>query len=289
MMVFRKESLDAEFIRSGFVTIPLLGLKEVDQLTRTNERFSKSGSGFHCTMFNPNSDTRISINKELLNIIAPKLDDVLLNFDALYGNFMVKEPGKESDWFVHQDWSYVDEDSSSSLAVWIPLVDLNEHNGAITVVPGSHRFLNKFRGPGVTDPFEPLHQIIRKKFGKPVYLKAGEAIFWHHRLLHFSPPNLTKEPRTAATVICVPRNQQVYHFWRDPASETQTAKRFPIDADFFMTYEIGKPPQGIECDAVIDSYFPSPDKNQLERFYREATGSKFDILSRISKHIAFFK
>ena len=75
------------------------------------------------------------------------------------------------------------------LAVGVPLDDMDEENGCLLVVPGSHlgpiysHYQDDIFAGAVTDPTFTPESIA------PVVLKAGDISIHHGRLLHASKPN----------------------------------------------------------------------------------------------------
>ena len=272
--LFRDPSLNRTFQEKGFVQTGLLNTVEVSNLRKAYDSLPRpKNDGFHCTMFSPDIDLRKSVDRIIKECLVEKLNSVFLNQKPLYGNFMVKEPGIESDWFVHQDWTYVDENEHSSVAVWVPLTDLTLDNGVICMVPGSHQIKNPVRGPGVRDPWEDVHDNIKKNYHEKVFLKAGEAVIWHHRLVHFSPPNLSNTDRVAATLIYTPANVPVIHFWKDSSQPGTIVNKYAVDSDFFMQYDIVHEPAKVPFLGKSESRFPIIGQERL----RSCCGRFVDI------------
>jgi hypothetical protein len=159
---------------------------------------------------------------------------------------MVKEPGPEGDFPVHQDWTYVDESRFASYAFWIPMQDVTINNGVLHTVSGSHRFITALRGPYVHEPFKQLSESIKTKYAEPVNLKAGEALIWDHRLIHFSLPNVSSGPRMAFTLIAVPKEARTIHCFGLDETRGTTIEKYEVDSDFFLRYTIGKKPEGVK-------------------------------------------
>jgi hypothetical protein len=280
--LFRDPSLNQTFHKKGFVQAGLLNVVEVSELRKAYDSLPRpKDDGFHCTMFSPSEDLRKSVDRIIKESLVEKLSRIFLDQKPLYGNFMVKEPGIESDWFVHQDWAYVDENEHYSVAVWVPLTDLTLDNGVICMVPGSHQIKNPVRGPGVTDPYEDVHEEIKKKYHEKVFLKAGEAVIWHHRLVHFSPPNLSNTARVAATLIYTPADVPVIHFWKDPNAKDSMADTYSVDTDFFMDYVISKAPNGVKKANPVNSSFPAINASQLKMFFKPKSGANFKLLKML--------
>jgi len=154
---------------------------------------------------------------------------------------MVKESGENSIMKIHQDWSYVEEAHYQSFAIWFPLSDLTQKNGALSMIPKSHLYGNHDRGPGVHCPFYENEEYLIQNFGKCLYLKKGQPVVWEHHLLHYSPPNLSEETRIAVTAIIVPKDIPVYHYFKN--EEENLLEQFEIETDFYFNYKIGKRPE----------------------------------------------
>lgn len=246
----------------GFCSFKLLDENQIELLLNAyKENTPNSLNGFHPTMFYDDSEYRKIINDIILDVFTPIVEAITKGcYKILYGNFMVKESDEFSNMKIHQDWTYVDERKYNSFAIWVPLCDLNTENGAFHAVPYSHKADNLFRGPGTFCPFYEHRELIEQKFNKPLYLKAGEAVCWNHRLAHYSPANKSSEPRIAVTVIVVPKEVEVYHYIK-PDFSNQIFK-FSIGERFFETYKINSfPPQEAKS---IDNYFPvNYSKNQI--------------------------
>jgi hypothetical protein len=202
--------------------------------------------GTHVTMFYPDYDYRKKVDTKIKELCASKVEEMMNNFRALYSNFMIKESGAEGDFPLHQDWTYVDEEKFSSYAFWIPLQNVNENNGALHVVRGSHRLLTRLRGPFVQEPFQQVSAAIKSKYSESINLKAGEALVWDHRLLHFSLPNISASPRLAFTLIAVPQKAPVFHYFGLQETGGTSIEKYLVDTDFYLHYTIGKRPEGVE-------------------------------------------
>ncbi|MCB9204966.1 MAG: phytanoyl-CoA dioxygenase family protein [Flavobacteriales bacterium] len=269
----------------GYSVIPFLNKEACAELSEIYTRHSsKTDSGFFCTMFSKSEDERRFVDAGLKKILRPQLERLFPNHEPLFGNFMVKEPGAQSDWPVHQDWTYVDETVSDSFAIWIPLMDLNRLRGHLCVVPGSHKIRNLVRGPGVTDPFRHLHRLIREQLNFPLEMKAGEAIIWNHRTVHFSNPNLSEQTRVAATVILVPKGVETFHFWKDSSAEQTSIEQFAVDSEFFSRNDIFKRPEGVGLVGTHRDDFPDVSEQEMRTCFEYAlqTNNEYGHL-RLSK------
>lgn len=117
-------------------------------------------------------------------------------------NMKDPEYGSPVEW--HQDWAFYPHTNDDLLAIGVMLEDIDEENGALLVIPGSHR------GPvydhhvdgrfcGAMDPTKG-----EVDFARAVSCtgKAGSCSFHHVRLVHGSAENRSKRPRPLMLYEC---------------------------------------------------------------------------------------
>ncbi|MBO3742700.1 phytanoyl-CoA dioxygenase family protein [Actinoplanes flavus] len=143
----------------------------------------------------------------LVNAVA----DVIGADIALEGGFLlIKWPGADFRVPWHQDGAGdgVELDPNRSVTVWVALTAATAANGALHVIPGSHRlgYLPTRR----EDPHGGRHgraltTVVPPGGPEPVVVEvpAGEAALMDVRLLHSSPPNTTDQPRVGLNLRCV--------------------------------------------------------------------------------------
>jgi hypothetical protein len=100
----------------------------------------------------------------------------------------------------HQDWSYWTRTTPQRhISVYIALDDMDEENGCLQVVPGSHRW-GKLPGVEFGGAMDQLHTHLseeqREEFAPvAVPLRAGQASIHHSGLVHGSLANRSDRPR----------------------------------------------------------------------------------------------
>jgi hypothetical protein len=235
--VFKDKKIELKFQQSGFVVLPLLNSTEINQLIDFYNNNPNSNSGqFHSTHFSKNRAYKRKVQQTIFSIFELHLKNLLLDYQLIFGNFMVKESGENSTMPLHADWTYVDENRFQSLGIWCPLVDTNAENGMLGVVPNSHQLKKNNRGPKIPSPFHDYNQYIIDNFGKLLPMKAGEVVIYDHRLLHFSPPNLSQKTRTAINIVASPKEAELFHYAviKDP----EIVEVFEVtNTDFFLEYD----------------------------------------------------
>ncbi|MFN7149886.1 MAG: phytanoyl-CoA dioxygenase family protein, partial [Microthrixaceae bacterium] len=149
-------------------------------------------------------------------------------------SFLVKGTGPDSASTPHQDWNNVEEDQTLSLSIWVPLVDVDESNGALQVIPGSHRCRPSVRSldtPSLyldfTDELEP-HL-------RAVPARAGEAVLYAHNLFHGSRPNRSEEIRVSAVAGVTHEHSRLVHYRRAAGCAPDTFDVFEVESDFYFS------------------------------------------------------
>ena len=247
---FLNDTFQKAFAETGYVVIPCLDPSEVKRLRELFEQFNPAPQkGFQVSLFTHPPAARLAMSKEMNRALESSISRHFDNYRFVVGSFVVKWPGVESEVAVHQDWAFVDETRFSSVNIWCPLVDTDERNGTLCVVPGSHRVIpNWFRGsPPILSnhsPFEGLKKEIALRHGIEIPVRAGDAIAYNHSLLHFSQPNGSTEPRIAVAGTVVPREATLLHHFLHETGQVET---FEVTEEFLATFEIGKRPQGMKC------------------------------------------
>lgn len=141
--------------------------------------------------------TQSRITQVLTDLLGP---DTIINTSKL--NTKAPGGGAAVEW--HQDWAFYPATNDDLLAFGVMLEDVDEANGPLMVIPGSHR------GPvlshhhdglfcGAVDADDPLFQR-----DKAVTLtgKAGDMTVHHVRILHGSAPNTSERARKILFYEC---------------------------------------------------------------------------------------
>lgn len=108
---------------------------------------------------------------------------------------MTKFPGYSSATLWHQDIRYWSFDRPELVSVWLALGDETPRNGALKIIPGSHR-LDLDRGRFDRDLFlrpdlKENKALIRRS--RDVVLEPGDALFFHCRAIHAAGKNRSSE------------------------------------------------------------------------------------------------
>lgn len=236
--VFRDPALQARYEREGYVVLPFLGPAEVAELRARYDGLPRvDDAGFFASLYTANESYKQQAHAALAGLGERLCAAFLDDYRVLIGNFVTKKTGDRSLMPPHQDWSFVDESRQASMNLWLPLVDVDEENGAIFLLPGGHRLPFTVRGTLVPNAFANVSGL---DFEHLTYLpmRAGEVLIYDHRLVHASPPNSTPEVRVAAAMAALPRSAQPIHYFANP--ESGRLEVYDAGPRFFLDYVFGE-------------------------------------------------
>jgi ectoine hydroxylase-related dioxygenase (phytanoyl-CoA dioxygenase family) len=106
--------------------------------------------------------------------------------------------GGEVTW--HQDNAYWHARPANLVSCWLTLDDVDESNGAMQVIPGSHLAPVWHEKKNEADILFNLEDQIDKSKAVTVSLPAGACMFHHCQTLHHTNPNTTPRQRRAFAI-----------------------------------------------------------------------------------------
>jgi hypothetical protein len=127
----------------------------------------------------------------------------------------LKLTGAKTEVAYHQDFAYTPHTNDDIVTALLFLDDIDENNGCLTVVPGSHKgpMLSLFDGDRFTGGVAPAAEKKALAESIPCVGKAGAVCLMHTRLLHGSAANRANQARglyicvyTAADAVPIARN-----------------------------------------------------------------------------------
>lgn len=207
--ILKNESDDTRLASDGYAIFPILDDEVVKELTHHYFEIQKENpQHFYSSTHSTDFTFRKNTSDYLKSMIAPLLPVHFKDYQLLGGAYVVKPPHGKGILPPHQDWNIVDETKGRSYNLWIPLTDVTIENGAVFVLNGSHRRMNTYRGPGIPSMFKDIEKSVWNSL-RPLPMKAGEALFYDHALLHASPVNQTDKIRLGIVCGVIPTNAEM--------------------------------------------------------------------------------
>jgi hypothetical protein len=187
---------------------------------------------YHCSFLDKNRSYRRAAFDLISSVFGSHISRLLNDYVILQCNFYVKPPGRGA-FNLHQNWPATADLNETTVSIWSPLVDVTHENGAIGVVPGTHKIVPHVQGPKTASYFAGLEtEMVARGMVETLQLRVGEAVIFDDGLIHGSPPNLTNEARYAVQLICAPADA-VPAYYREAGDGV--FELVHADAEFWLT------------------------------------------------------
>jgi len=134
---------------------------------------------------------------------------------AAQSMFYFKPPGARGQ-DLHQDNYYLQVSPDTCYAAWTAIDDVDQENGGMVLVPGSHTLPVLCPSPADKTLYFTDHhlEVPEGKTTVAADMKAGDVLFFNGSVIHGSPPN-TSQDRFRRAFIChyVPRASAEVSHW----------------------------------------------------------------------------
>lgn len=237
--IFKDDAMQARFNRQGFLVVPLISDTEVKQLNDLFDLLHPNlpSEGFVSGSYSQDIDYKRKASEEIVKILSPHYERLFVNYQPFGAAFLFKMPTANSDLAIHQDWTIVDEDKYVALNCWFPLTDVNETNGALHIVPGTHYdALPTLRAPTLPFFFSGDDDVVVAE-SIPMCVKAGEAVILNQSVIHYSPANRSSQIRKAITAGVKSKGAPMVFHYKDAAQNEDTVEVFSMPEDFLISFQ----------------------------------------------------
>lgn len=221
--VFKEERLNKQLAENGYVKIKFLLCDEISELSSFYQEIHKEKPEIFISLISSDIDYKKEIDKKIKEVFKRAVNETFSSYTPFWGNFFTKI-SQSPEMPLHSDLQYVNEPDFFSLNIWCPLADTDISNGTLGIVPYSHFIMKQLRGTNITDAYRKNAKEIADAHSNFLNFEAGEAIIYDHRLLHQSSSNNTNQSRVAATLVMVPKNVQVVHYYAETEGDTTIFK-----------------------------------------------------------------
>lgn len=237
--VFSSDAHERQFRHDGYVVIDLLDAAAADRIwafyaehftTRRPVVDFARDLPYYISVFDADPDHKRAVDALISGQVTEALAGTLIDYEVFSSNFMIKFAG-DGQIEAHQDFNFVDESRFTAFNLWCPLVDTDARNGALSVIPGSHRVFQTQRGPNLPKALTEYNELLRRYMTR-LTLTRGQAVIFDHRLIHYSPPNHSDAPRVAIQSVLKPVEAAAIHCVFDPVGGLVNAHR--IDQAFVL-------------------------------------------------------
>jgi len=144
-------------------------------------------------------------NPEILRVVSAFIGDDIHSIHTMYINKPPDRGSGSSRHPPHQDlWYFPFRPADRIVASWSALEVINEKNGCLYVIPGSHKsnllkHCYPSKGGTVNKAYHQIKGFDIQTVNNliPLYMEPGDTIFFHPLLFHGSTPNYSKNFRRA--------------------------------------------------------------------------------------------
>jgi hypothetical protein len=277
--IFKDDTLSELFDKEGYVKVPFLddaGLAIFRQHSRSHlENFVGSSYGTTSTTDLNHPLIVREVHEFISSNISIYLEPYFKDCKAILGNYLIKKPVENSLIPVHQDWTFVDEQKFYSLSIWCPLGDVSPQNGNLQVVPRTHKMSSNLRpSPNYPDAFDSISSLVRKQL-IDIPMKAGEAIFYNHALLHASPVNRSGNPRSVLIYGLTHKDAALLHYYNPNDKiyfDTEVMlDLYEMNEEFFYNHIRGERPSKLFYDKRIFHTMRPVSKQRFMQDFEKST------------------
>lgn len=150
------------------------------------------------------------ISNHLNAYFSAALNRYFQDYQIGSGVFIMKGSGEASVSSLHQDCNVVDERKYTSVTLWCPLIDVNEENGCLQVIPKSHKWFSVIRSFNTPSYFVDFELVADRLKALPI--KKGSVVVFAHSLIHGSKPNYSGVYRPVASFSLTSANAKPIHY-----------------------------------------------------------------------------
>lgn len=284
----RDKALEEKFQRDGYVEIPFITPEEVaalkqqffdllpvsgGQITASETGVEKSNDiTYDFTFIDKNIEYKKAVFDVITKYFAPHVEKWLEDFKPIIANYIRKQ-STTGEVPLHQNWAFADEHKVTTVSIWCPLVDSNEENGTLQIVPGSHKRFGEVRGPMIPWELYEIRQDIIDKYLVPMNIKAGTAIVLDDSVVHYSAINKTNDLRLAIQLILIPNEVPSIHFHMNPGKSKEDVEVLEVDKDFYMQFNPWKQPEGAK---VVEKFKYQHRAITIEEFDKRMRQPRYD-------------
>ncbi|BAQ61811.1 hypothetical protein GM3708_2217 [Geminocystis sp. NIES-3708] len=256
-MIVDEKKIILDLKKDGYAVVKFLADQEVVSIQDIyNSLTHNFSSGFVPTMMSNDIHYRQFINSSIKKILAQKMAHFLRSYRLCHWSFLVKHAQRlDSTIGLHYDWSFVDINRFNSVGVWCPLIDVNNYNGCLKVVKGSHNLNNKPSGGYSDFPYKHLLPTIEEKYLTELSIKAGEAVIYDTNIFHGSPPNQTTNERVVLAGLMISIDSTLRYYYCDTEKDASKLEVFEVDDEFYTSNIWGVRPEGLTSLGFVDREF----------------------------------
>lgn len=236
MAFFVSKEMQDRFDDQGFVHIPaFISKSQVETILGyiRDKAVRVDVPDMYSNLEDLDRDSAFEIEKLLCDNFRTGIDRNFRNYRIAGSSFLFKGTGKHSESRLHQDWNIVDETKYRSMVIWVALEKVDQVNGCLVAVPGSHNWPPSIRSSNTGS----LHLKFNKRLDRHIVslpVESGDAVIYALNTFHGSKPNRSASTRKSAVVSITESDAVPVHYFRD----TEKDRMYVVKADNAFMYDM---------------------------------------------------
>lgn len=295
--VLNDSELEVQFQKDGYVRVPFISEKEVQELKQLFfETLPDSGGqirpedtgleanfeiNYDFTFIDKNPEYKRQVFDIISAYFKPHMERLLSNYKPIIANYIRKKKDT-GEVPLHQNWSFADEKKCCTISIWCPLVDSTVENGTLQVVPGSHKRFGEVRGPMIPWELEGIKDKIIEKYLVPLETKAGDCVILDDSIVHYSAVNNSNELRLAIQLICIPTEMPALHQHMESDLNPNQVEVLEVEQDFYMEFNPWKKP---DKNKIVNRFQYELRPLTEEEFSKRLYARRFDEQLSFSQRV----
>lgn len=238
---FLNDAKKAEYCEKGFVVIEdVVSNEAIELIEQVYKGLYGKSDFFEPEGFMPSPQYGKTLQSEVTKqleaataLILPNVFDLNKCSTNILNLFVVKEAKGENTVTPHMDVSLIDEYEGCSSYLWIPTCDVDDNNGAMLFIPGSHKWAAWQRTHDWhNSPIEKNREYLQQ-FMVPVYVKKGDLIIFDSATIHGSMPNRSNKIRIAINTSVCDKDKSLVHYVKNANMPRKSIGKYKVDAEFW--------------------------------------------------------
>lgn len=249
-------ALEAQLEEQGYAVAPGFldptGIEELAGLSAVHDA-AVHHRPFGASLHSEDVPYRQAVDAGIRALLGRRIEEIAPGYRLCFGNFLAKAPvgpsGEAGEVKLHQDVAFVNEAKFQTMSFWIPLTDTDEENGCLRLVPGSHLYSQSLRWAGAPFAFAGDERSLLER-AKAVPVRAGDAVIFSAKLVHWSAPNRGSGRRLVAGGLAAPKAAPLIYLHQDPDAP-DILEVYRVRDDFYATHTYRTRPRDADLVARI--------------------------------------
>lgn len=235
--ILKDAKLEEQINKEGYAIVDFLSGDEIENFK--SEYFKRFGfidrnPGRFTTLQEVSVVEKQQVHQFIVQNVQNPLSRWLKDYIIPVSLFYTKKAFTSGDIDLHADTSLLlNHQLEPHYAFWVPLIDVDETNGTLTVIPKSHRIQRAFFSYSLGG-YHKEHLDWLRQFETPLKLKAGQAVIFDNNLLHNSTSNLSSFDRLCFTFRVTHNASQYYSFFSENTLGNEDVEVSEENQDYYM-------------------------------------------------------